>query len=37
VGEDIIAIFKATVGVDRHIRRHVLDEGGYTRGARSHL
>ena len=37
VSEDIIAIFKDTDGVDGRIGRHVLDEGGDTCRARSHL
>ena len=37
VSEDIVAIFKHTDGVDRRIGRHVLNEGGHTCRARSHL
>jgi hypothetical protein len=37
VSEDVIAIFKDTDGIDGRIGRHVLNEGGYTFRARSHL
>ena len=37
VSEDIIAVFKDTDGVDGRIGRHLLNEGGYTFRAGSHL
>ena len=37
VSEDIVAIFKDADRIDGRIGRHVLDEGGDTCRARSHL
>jgi hypothetical protein len=37
VSEDIVPIFKDADRIDRRIGRHVLNEGGHTCRARSHL
>jgi hypothetical protein len=37
MGEDIVAIFKDTDGLDRRIGRHVLNESGHAGRARSYL